>query len=303
MKLLYFLEQIRIPVLDKLMLLVTSLGEETAFLVIALALFWCIHKYMGYYILSVGFVGTLANQFMKLWFRIPRPWILDEHFTIVEQAREAASGYSFPSGHTQCAVGTLCGIAYTAKQKIVRIVCIALAVLVPISRMYLGVHTPLDVGAASLMALALVFAFQPLFGKNSHKRMPILFGVMILLSVAYLIFIECYPFPADLDAHNYASGLKSGYTLFGSLLGLIVVYIVDEKWLHFTTKAVWWVQILKVVGGLALVLCIKSGTKELLNSLMGENIGRAARYFLIVVFAGIVWPSTFRWFSKLGNKE
>ena len=36
---------------------------------------------------------------------------------------------------------------------------------------------------------------------------------------------------------------------------------------------------------------------------LGESIGRAARYFLIVVVAGVLWPLTFRWFSKLGSKE
>ena len=105
MRLLYWFEQIRNPVMDQFMLLITHLGEETAFLVIALILFWCVDKYIGYYTLSVGFVGTLANQFLKLWFRIPRPWVQDPNFTILEQAREAASGYSFPSGHTQSAVG------------------------------------------------------------------------------------------------------------------------------------------------------------------------------------------------------
>lgn len=303
MELLYLFEKIRMPGLNEFMLAVTTLGEETAFLVIALILFWCVNKYQGYYILSVGFVGTIANQFMKLWFRIPRPWVLDENFTILEQAREAASGYSFPSGHTQSAVGTLGGIAYTTKSRSVRITAIVLAVLVPISRMYLGVHTPLDVGVSTLMALALIFLMRPIIFKQTQKRMPLLLGAMICLSVAYMFFVECYPFPSDLDPHNYESGLKSAYTLLGALLGIVAVYIADEKWLHFTTKAVWWAQILKVIGGIALVLVVKEGTKEILNGLIGESIGRAVRYFLIVVVAGIVWPLTFRWFSKLGNKE
>ena len=103
---LYLLEKIRLPGLNEFMLGITHLGDETAFLVVALILIWCVDKFTGYYVLSVGFLGTIANQFMKLWFRIPRPWVLDEHFTILEQAREGASGYSFPSGHTQSAVGT-----------------------------------------------------------------------------------------------------------------------------------------------------------------------------------------------------
>ena len=77
MDFLYFLEGIRIPVLNEIMLFVTQLGEETAFLVIAMIIFWCVDKHTGYYILSVGFMGTLSNQFLKLVFRVPRPWVID----------------------------------------------------------------------------------------------------------------------------------------------------------------------------------------------------------------------------------
>lgn len=303
MSFLYWLEGIRIPVLNEFMLLITQLGEETAFLVAALVLFWCVNKYFGYYVLSVGFIGTLANQFMKLWFRIPRPWVLDSNFTILEQAREAASGYSFPSGHTQNAVGTFGSIACTVKTKWVRIAAIVVAILVPFSRMYIGVHTPLDVLVAAAMAIILLLILKPVVLGNTKRNMPILLAVMFVLGISYLCFVEFYPFPADIDQHNLASGLKNAYTLVGALLGMLVVYIVDEKWIHFTTKAVWWAQLIKVAFGLVLVLAVKSGLKTPLNMLLGESIGRAVRYFLIVIVAGIVWPLTFRWFGKFGTKE
>ena len=133
--------------------------------------------------------------------------------------------------------------------------------------------------------------------------MPYLFIGMLVTAVGFLCFVEFYPFPADIDPHNYQSGLKNAYTLLGALLGLFAVYIADEKWLNFSTRAIWWAQILKVAIGLGLVLIVKSGTKEVLNLLLGESIGRAVRYFLVVIAAGIVWPLSFRWFSKLGNKE
>ena len=303
MEFLYFLEGLRVPILDSFMLAITYFGDEIAFLVTALIIFWCIDKRKGYFILSVGFVGTLANQFMKLWFRIPRPWVLDENFTILEQAREAASGYSFPSGHTQSAVGTFGGLAAVTKNRAVRWICIAIAVLVPFSRMYIGVHTPLDVLVAAGMALLLIFVMRPLVLGNDGKYIPLLLGIMTVLAVAFLCFVEFYPFPADIDTHNLESGLKNAYTLLGTLLGFLIVYTVDEKWLHFPVKAVWWAQILKVLMGLGLVLAVKSGMKTPLNALLGESVGRAARYFLIVIVAGILWPLTFKWFAKLGTKE
>jgi len=300
---LYFLESIRLPVLNEFMLLITRFGEETAFLVAALILFWCVDKYRGYYILSVGFLGTLANQFMKLWFRIPRPWVLDENFTILEQAREAASGYSFPSGHSQSAVGTFGGIAYTSKRSWVRIAGCAIAVLVPLSRMYIGVHTPADVLVAAAMAVVLIIAMRPVIYNVNGKYIPVMLSVMVVLSVAFLCFVEFYRFPKDIDVHNLASGIKNAYTLLGALLGLIVVYIVDEKWQRFSTAAIWWAQIIKVVLGLIVVLVVKEGLRTPLNALMGESVGRAGRYFLVVITAGILWPMTFKWFAKRGHKE
>ena len=303
MEILYMLEKIRIPVLNEFMLLITQLGEETAFLVVALILFWCVSKQTGYYVLSVGFVGTLSNQFMKLWFRVPRPWVLDGNFTILEQAREAATGYSFPSGHTQSAVGTFGAIAHVTNKKWIRILAVAIAVLVPFSRMYIGVHTPADVIVSAGLAVALIFLLRPVVYSHDGKYMPFLLTGMVILAAAYMCFIRFYPFPADIDAHNLESGIKNAYTMVGALLGLICVYIVDEKWIHFSTKAVWWAQILKVIGGLLLVLAVKSGLKTPLNVLFGESVGRSARYFLIVIAAGILWPLTFKWFSKLGKKD
>ena len=300
---LYFLEGLRTPILDKLMLAVTYLGDEIAFLVIALILYWCVDKRKGYYVLSVGFIGTIANQFMKLWFRIPRPWVQDPNFTILEQAREAASGYSFPSGHTQSSVGTFGAVAYTAKNKLVRILGIVIMILVPFSRMYIGVHTPKDVLVAAAMALLLVVVLRPLIFNHNGKYIPWILGIMTLLAVGFLCFVELYPFPADVDAHNLASGIKNAYTLLGSLLGLILAYILDEKWIHFPVKAVWWAQLIKVAVGLGLVLAVKSGMRAPLDALLGTSVGRAARYFLIVTVAGVLWPLTFKWFSKFGAKE
>ena len=303
MSFLYWLESLRMPVVNKLMLLITHLGDETVFLVVAIILMWCVDKRTGYYVLSVGFLGTVVNQFMKLWFRVPRPWVTDAHFTIVEQAREGASGYSFPSGHTQSSVGTFGAIAYVTQKRTLRWLCIAAVVLVPFSRMYLGVHTPLDVSVAAGIAGVLVVLLKPIILGKNPRVFPAFLGIMLAVAVGFLCFVEMYTFPADIDAHNMASGLKSAYTLLGSVIGLLAVYFVDMQWLHFPTKAIWWAQILKVAIGFCLVLAVKSGLKTPLEAAFGVLAGRAIRYFLIVIVAGIIWPTTFRWFSKLGYKE
>lgn len=304
MEILYLLESIRMPGLNEFMLTVTELGGEMAFLVVALIVFWCCDKRHGYYVLAVGFFGTLANQFLKITCRIPRPWVLDPEFTILEEAREAATGYSFPSGHSSNAVGTFGAVAAGVKARWLKIACIVIAVLVPVSRMYVGVHTPADVLVGSGMALALVFLMRPVVYGKDGKNIPAMLGVGIGLSVAYLLYVELFPFPADVDVANLESAVKNGYTMLGALSGMIIVYYVDENKLNFPVKAVWWAQVLKVVIGLVLALAVKEGLKAPLDWIFsGHMMARGVRYFLLVIVAGIVWPLTFRWFSRLGNKE
>lgn len=303
MDFLFFLEGIRFPALTEFMLLVTRLGEETAFLVIALIVFWCVDKYRGYYLLGVGLFGNLANQFLKITCRVPRPWDRGLDFAAVEEAKAAAGGYSFPSGHTQTAFGTFGAIAATTKRKALGAVCIALAVTVGFSRMYLGVHTPSDVLVGAGMALAMVWLMQYVMLGKGQKFIPAVFGVCLVLSAAFLAYVEFFPFPADLDAHNYESAVKNAYTFVGCFAGVLLVYFVDEKKLRFSTQAVWWAQLLKTVFGLAAVLIVKEGMRAPLEALFaGHMTARAVRYFLIVVVAGIVWPLTFKWFARLGRK-
>ena len=101
MQLLYALAELRTPFLDAVLGALTNCGGELVFMAAAIIVFWCVSKSCGYYMLTVGFVGTIVNQFLKLVFRIPRPWVKDPDFQIVESARAEATGYSFPSGHTQ----------------------------------------------------------------------------------------------------------------------------------------------------------------------------------------------------------
>ena len=83
MTVLYFFESIRNSFLDGFFSLVTLLGEETAFMAVAIIVFWCFSKFQGYFLLITGFFGTVINQFLKMIFRVPRPWVKDKSFTIV----------------------------------------------------------------------------------------------------------------------------------------------------------------------------------------------------------------------------
>ena len=304
MDILYALEKIRTPFWNGVMSAVTQLGGEVIFIVAAVVVFWCVSKWEGYYLMTIAFCGTVLNQFLKLICRVPRPWVRDPNFTIVESARAEATGYSFPSGHTQNAIGLFGGMARWGGRRWVRLGLTALALVIAFSRMYLGVHTPADVGVSPVLAAALVLGLYPLMRRAQEKPryMGYVLAAMLVVSGAFVVFVAAYGFSADTDAENLASGIGNAWKMLGAVAGMTLAWLLDRRYIHFETQAVWWVQVIKVAVGMALLLAIKSGLKAPLLALLGhEGLAGGVRYFLLVLVAGAVWPLIFRPMSKWGK--
>jgi undecaprenyl-diphosphatase len=303
---LYWLESIRNPLLDGIMGAITYLGDEVFFMLIALFVFWCRDKREGYYLLLVGFFGTVLNQFLKLYFRIPRPWVKDPSFHPVESAKPAAEGYSFPSGHTQSATGSFGALARWEKGRLFPCLCMLLLLLTAFSRMYLGVHTPLDVGVSLLLGAGTVVVFYPLMKKAEEQPriMYWLIGIMLLFSVAFVLYANLADFSQEEAVENIASGRKNSFSLLGSLLGFAIAYPVERKYIRFSEKGSVPAQLCKLLLGLGGLLGVKEGL-ELLFTAMGflHPWIHAVRYCAVVLFAALLWPKTFPLWNRLFEKR
>ena len=308
MGVLYWLESMRNPALDGFFSLITKLGDETMFIVAAVVVFWCFSKKYGYFLMAGGVCGTVVNQFLKIVCQVPRPWVRDPEFTIVESAREAATGYSFPSGHTQNGVVVWGGIARFARKKWLSVLGIVVAALIGLSRMYLGVHTPADVGVAAVCALALIFGLYPVFQKSDEKPQYITytFAVIAALALFAAVYVQVFPWPEDIDPHNLTSAVKNCYTMLGCALAALAGAPVERKYVKFDTKAPWWAQVLKVLIGFGVMMALKGALKSPLLALFGgHGVAHTVRYFITVFAAIVLWPMTFPWFSRgcpLGRK-
>ena len=80
--------------------LVSSLANETLYLVIISFLYWCVSKRKAFYMIVMlcfsGYIGIVIKEFMK----IPRPYTYDGIQSLYEKS---AVSYSFPSTHVQLA--------------------------------------------------------------------------------------------------------------------------------------------------------------------------------------------------------
>ena len=305
MQLLYALEQLRTPWLTSLLSYLTYFGGLYGFMVLSIIVFWCIDKRCGYFMLSLGFVGTVINQFLKIIFRIPRPWILDPAFKPVEAAVPDAGGFSFPSGHTQNVFATFGGVFAWTKKAWLKILCAVMILLVAFSRMYLGVHTPLDVGVSCGVGILLLVILYPVFRSlDEHpNRMYGFLGVLALLTLAFFLYSFLCPFPDWMYAEehfvNIVEARHNASILAGALVGVTIGYTLDLNKVKFRTNAKWWAQILKVVIGLVITLALIEGPKFVLGK---SELVTGLRYGLGVLFATGIWPMTFGWFARLGGR-
>lgn len=306
MELLYFLEKLRTPIGDFFFQLVTYFGEDVLFLALALILLWCINKKEAYYILICGFVASLAGQFMKTLFKVDRPWVKDPHFKPVESAVHAANDYSFPSGHTIIVTSTWGATALSFASKLLRIAAPIIIVLVGISRMYLGVHTPWDVLAGWGVGLSTILLLRPLMKRalENPRLMWCVIAGAVAFAIANLLLVSLTPEEAVGDLSRLEGATKNAWTFMGLAAGLIFVYWMDHYITDFKTDAVWWAQILKVALGLGIILLVKGVLKQPLYALTnGHYLADGIRYGLITVIGGGLWPLTFPFFAKLGKKS
>ena len=154
-------EFFRSPLLDKIMPVITCLGNF-GFIWIAVTILALISKRyrkLGFTLaLTLILCAIIGNLWLKPFVERLRPFEAN-HFT--ELLITAPKDFSFPSGHSVNAVafyGALLVLAffYLRRRWLKTLVMLALAaeiVLLPISRVYLGVHYPSDVTAGLLLGL------------------------------------------------------------------------------------------------------------------------------------------------------
>lgn len=305
MGILSALESIRTPFLDQVFLCISQLGGEIAFTAVILIALWCVNKRAGFWMFFSWGCGTALNQTVKALCKIPRPWVRDPSLTPVDAALDgefAARDYSFPSGHTQSVLGLFGSLSVFVRRRWMTILSACLVLLTGLSRLYLGVHTPADVVGAILIGLAIVFLMAWLSSLEADKPWIswVAGGILIALSLILLIYASL----SDLTDPSIAEAAKHGWEMLGASIGLTAAWQLDRKWLHFDTHAVWYAQIAKMAVGLVFALLIWQGLKQpLLNLFHGSHAADGVRYLLLALFAGFVYPLTFRFWSRLGSKQ
>ena len=144
-------ESLRVPFLDKGMVLYTFLGNGGwAFIVLGLVLlFFRKTRKAGASSLTAMLLGLLVtNLTLKPLVSRPRPWVVMENFVTLVTSSDMNS---FPSGHTCAAFAFGVALCAVLPQKWVKAAALIAAALMGFSRLYVGVHFPSDVLVGALV--------------------------------------------------------------------------------------------------------------------------------------------------------
>lgn len=289
MEFLRLLEGIRNPILDSFFQFITYFGQELAILAVICLFYWCLDKSFAYRLGFIYFSAGLCIQTLKITFRIPRPWVLDPDFHPVASAVPAATGYSFPSGHTQGGTCLFVPLALRFRKMWQKGICIAMFLLIGFSRMYLGVHTPKDV----LTAMAISLFFTAVFWKFGDvliegKRYTGIISIVLLLLSCLTAIYALFLFRLGTIELKYASDCCKAA---GAGLGFAVGFYLERKYLDFSSSCSGMSHIFKrLAGGLVLTLFVKVVLKLLLGDALFMEL---LQYFAVVVFVIYGYPFLF----------
>lgn len=275
----------------------TRFGEEIFFFLVFSIIYWCFSKESAlklglFYVISAG-----VNFVMKSLVNRPRPYVVDQ--TI--QNKKPAFGTSFPSGHSQnyaviastVSLNMHHGRIGTKRFRVIIYVLFGIgAILVPLSRMYLGQHYLTDTLAGLIIgfAVALVCEMIYLFLKKKIDKKTtnfLLLGTTIVGIIAIIVASIL-----SIRSVNVFKYLIIAVCLIGG-------YLIEDTFIHYVPDKDVKSAFFKASIGLIVFLAIYFTIKGLIGGAWGTYLVCA----IGSIVSTVVLPFLFKYLFRKKENE
>jgi len=258
------------PALDRLFHFAAFLGDEEFFFLVFPAMYWLWDKRLGRRLAYAMVLSLYTNSLVKHILMIPRP--SDPRILVKRPVDPPNPG--FPSGHAQNAITMWGFLACEARKKVIWLFAGVLVLLISLSRIYLGVHSPVDVIAGIVAGVIYLSLFLWLLPLAERWFQTISLSLKLILAVV-LPLAGLFIHSADLQG-LYPSPDAASIT--GALLGMSVGFILEPRVTGFQVKGAWWQLALRLLLGLTVVGLIWQGPKLLIPDDLTHSLDMALRF-------------------------
>ena len=257
LQLIHGLQDMSCGFLDFLFEFFTFFGESLIAIAILAYFYWIYNKKEGQKLATVLITSLTCNNAIKGIAKVNRPFMDDE--TVINKRPSTATGYSFPSGHSQTASTLYASLMRFFKKRWLSILLSILIVLVMVSRMYLGAHYPTDVLVGCLLGLVFTFGLPKLIDKFKDQKWLLLSICLIFMPFAiYFLVVQ-----NDLN--------DDFFKMYGLLLGYFGAYLFEKKYVNFTTDISNKKKVIRYIVGLVVLIALQGGLKLLFNAIFVEQ--------------------------------
>lgn len=234
------------------------IGEMNTVLAIMALVYWCVDKDFGRYLLMGWSGNRVVNGLLKVAGCVYRPWIRDARIVPESGALAAATGYSFPSGHSMNAASLYGGGAI--RRELSRALRVALGVIVALiafSRIFLGVHTPQDVlvgVGAGLLVMGLTARLMAWVDARPQRDVAVMcVGIGVAAAVAVFAAVRHYPTDYDAEGRLLVDGAEMAndtYKGVGWCVGFLAGWVLERRYIGFSTDVPMMTRITRLATGL-----------------------------------------------------
>jgi len=260
---------------------ITILGEETVYILLICTIYFMFDKKLAKKLFFIAATSIGFNCIVKNFVQLPRPFS-DGRINCIRS--HTATGFSFPSGHTQIAATCTSALYYALRKKALIIFSVIATLLVGFSRLYLGAHFPLDVIFGIIFGFGISYYLNKIYDKaENHSTLHI----VVILTFTLLAFI--YAFNPSIDYLDF-------YKCYGLFLGYMFAVNFEEKYVNFNYNTSFSKKTIRVIIGVVLAFTLKESIKLLLTTdiILLLYLFNIIRYFLLVAIVFGILPLIYK---------
>ena len=275
--------------------------------------YWAFDRQAGKRIIGGLSLGLFVNGLLKLTFCVYRPWIRDARVLPYGDAKMAATGYSFPSGHSTWATACFGGVGEWLRRMGWRVPCVVLWVfvaLVMFSRNFLGVHTPQDVlvgfGATALSMFA-IYKLEAWTDENPRRDLYVLVGgLLICIAAVAYYYLKSYPLDYNADGSLLVDPMQMTNDSFqgvGLLGSYVVCRFIERRGFDFDRELTMRERIVCAAVGLIPFAGLLAFCMYILGGLVGTAAKNVIMFAAIVFYAMVVMPAAMGLVAKVRDRK